>query len=258
MRKSFTLVELLIVIGIISILAALLLPALASARETAKQMSCASNLRQLALVTQNYGISYDGYLPAPEYVYTGPSGQDPNSDNASGFSGIVQLQLFAKNMQTIHAGFYRSRMFVCPSDKIPEHQMDYISARSTSYAPQTNPWSYSTKARRATGTCNKATTLTSMMDSVQAGKSNSPSSVVYLTEHTSDSQSIVIWQGASSISSMATKDFGMQFNWNIATFHGADKLGVNVLYFDSHVAQLGNLRTQYDAFESALSSYWKQ
>lgn len=61
---GFTLIELLVVITIISILAAILLPALARAREAAYRASCANNLKQMGLVFQMYANEHNGDLPS--------------------------------------------------------------------------------------------------------------------------------------------------------------------------------------------------
>ena len=63
MRKGFTLIELLVVIAIIAILAAILFPVFAKAREKARQTSCLSNLKQIALGTLMYAQDYDERLP---------------------------------------------------------------------------------------------------------------------------------------------------------------------------------------------------
>jgi prepilin-type N-terminal cleavage/methylation domain-containing protein/prepilin-type processing-associated H-X9-DG protein len=69
--KLFTLIELLVVIAIIAILAAMLLPALKMARDTAKQIVCANNLKTLGTGLFLYANNYDGYIPQAR---TGVSG----------------------------------------------------------------------------------------------------------------------------------------------------------------------------------------
>jgi len=61
-RSGFTLIELLVVIAIIAILAAILFPVFARAREKARQASCNSNLKQLALAGNMYAQDYDERL----------------------------------------------------------------------------------------------------------------------------------------------------------------------------------------------------
>ncbi len=62
-RRAFTLIELLVVISIIALLIALLLPALSAARDSARQVQCLSNHRQVAAALSVYAFDHEGQLP---------------------------------------------------------------------------------------------------------------------------------------------------------------------------------------------------
>ena len=78
-KNGFTLIELLVVIAIIAILAAMLLPALAQAREKARQANCANNLKQQGLAFHMYLQDYDEWFPvkdtSPDFMTWGFGGK---------------------------------------------------------------------------------------------------------------------------------------------------------------------------------------
>ena len=80
-RQAFTLIELLVVIAIIAILAAILFPVFARARERARQASCASNAKQLAMAALMYADDYDDtFVRAYNWpcTFTLPDGVTPS------------------------------------------------------------------------------------------------------------------------------------------------------------------------------------
>jgi prepilin-type N-terminal cleavage/methylation domain-containing protein/prepilin-type processing-associated H-X9-DG protein len=115
-KRAFTLIELLVVIAIIAILAGILFPVFARARENARRSSCMSNVKQLSLAVLMYSQDYDEKLP-PAYANGAPSGMD--------WWGPI-IQPYIKNIQ----------VYFCPSDYTQSSTSNY-NASSVSYG-----WNY--------------------------------------------------------------------------------------------------------------------
>jgi len=105
-RTAFTIVELLVVVGIIAILAAFVMSSLGSARESGRRAKCISNLRQVALSMTVYAEDNQGHLPA--FFYT----KQPAGSKYKIFTKPKWAVSDIGNLNT-------TAVLVCPSDKNP-------------------------------------------------------------------------------------------------------------------------------------------
>jgi len=124
-RRAFTLVELLVVIGIIAIMISILLPALNKVRDKARAVQCASNMRQIYLACQMFAQDNGGHLPSPGFAGdtvqdAGPSGpvevaRDKNIVWCQKGDGLADFK-YGALWRYIPGESTRRNIILCPGD----------------------------------------------------------------------------------------------------------------------------------------------
>lgn len=213
----FTLIELLIVIGIIAILASMLLPALSMARECARQISCGNNMKQVHLAFTYYLGDNQGYLPP---AITANSGVNTLWGQTLANSNYVKSDAIGYNP--------KSKTLLCPTSQVKDNgKAIYIlghygmNALLTYTLGQTGAESwYSTIAIQ-----NPSTKIL-LLDSGNA--------YIHYGNITGPSQKVWYVPGSRN---------NLGISWNQGTYQnqqedacsGRHNKSVNVIYFDSHL-----------------------
>ena len=131
-RMGFTLVELLVVIGIIALLISILLPSLSSARKQANLVKCASNLRQIGTTTHLYANENKGFVPRDynhgtqyltgQYLWAEQLGKYFMKD----FVSVGHSDTSIARDKALKEQFARIEVYQCPSFENEEQALDYV------------------------------------------------------------------------------------------------------------------------------------
>jgi prepilin-type N-terminal cleavage/methylation domain-containing protein len=178
--RGFTLVELLVVIAIIGVLVALLLPAVQAAREAARRMSCASNLKNIGLAMQNYHdvslafpIGITNPTPTVTTVvnsqWTWPARLLPFLEQSGLHQqlnvGIGNVPLPSETSPLRNLVMTPLKIYMCPSDPgNPKHFNDFLSGYPKLNYPAAKPMVMWRDIEQDSGLANRSTRMVDVTD----------------------------------------------------------------------------------------------
>lgn len=130
-RRGFTLIELLVVISIIATLAALVLPAVQNARETARRTECQSNLRNVGIAVQAYTTSKRGQLPYLVTDAKNASGEDPTTAKFNINYGTIAAPVYYGTPWSVHLMPYMEQVTLYDRLRLTANDASIAAANQT-------------------------------------------------------------------------------------------------------------------------------
>lgn len=257
-EAKFTLIEMLIVIAIIGILAALLMPALQASLDTARAVQCANNIKCAGIISASFAGEHNGSI-MPVDTYS-PSDSKANGDFPnSQYGGAVHVGMlmgYNSGTPTTAWGYQPissfNEIFSCPTDAAPLHfpkwkpkasDTSFLPAGRVGYSILSHAWS-SLKGRGVRYGSNSMGGSNAFSHFLRPGDIRKPSETVYYGDCLNASSGQVGgWLTLSWGSTVAPDVYRHSTGsliWGAATYSGLrlghrNESGYNVMFFDNHV-----------------------